>query len=147
MRIEYLTDAATKRKVGKTDYACAGLASTRLQRRRVGGAIDPLGFPYASQVLGTFGSVAVMCLDEDCGDHLVARRGIGPQILKTVNVSRLLPDVMVRIDDSNTGLQYLFRILGEPWPVRIGIPVGASYIKCHMRLNWRSFSVAGLPRL
>jgi hypothetical protein len=113
-------------QIGEADDAGAnpGLnaASIALLRDRP----DELAFADRAHFLGTAGAIARTALDEHGRDDVVPRAHIGQELVEQIAAARVIPEMMVRVDDRQIGLEDFLGPLAEPFGVgqRAGIGTG-----------------------
>src|SRR4029077_7284539 len=76
---------------------------------------DELALADRPHFLGTAGAVARAALDEDGRDDVVPRIDVGQQLVEQVAAARVIPEMMVRIDDRQAWLEDLLGALREPF--------------------------------
>ena len=81
-------------------------------------AVGELGLADAAQLGRAVLAVHRMAVDEHGADDVVAGLGVGQQVVEHVVVAGALPEMMVRIDDRQLGLERRLAHLGDP--VEIG---------------------------
>jgi hypothetical protein len=87
--------------------------------------LDSLRFSDRQQMQRSMISIAKVALDKHRRDHVVTARHILEQIFGEVVFTRLLPEMMVRVDDRKRRLQHLFGVKREPAGIWIGVPVSS----------------------
>ena len=106
MRLQHRPHARPKPQVGMADDAGADLrlaVATRGAHRR--DAIDELGLADRPHLLRPARAMHRAALHEHRGDDVVATVGVGQQIVEHVAPARPFPQMMVRIDDRQLGLE------------------------------------------
>jgi hypothetical protein len=88
-------------------------------RRSASSAIARTNFALADRphFLGAAGAIARSALDEDGADDVVPRVDIGQELIEEIAPARMVPEVMVRIDDRQIGLDDLLGPLAQPFRV------------------------------
>jgi hypothetical protein len=89
-----------------------------------GRPVDELGFPDRLHLDRTVGAVHRAAFDEDGLGDVVAAAGIGEQLVEEIAVIVTVPQVMVRVDDLEAGLDDFFLPLCRPGSVRVVAWVG-----------------------
>src|SRR5205823_4326045 len=78
------------------------VASARAHR---GDAVHELGLADRALLSRAARTVHRHALDEHGGDHVMAAARVGQQLVEEVTALRMVPEVMVRIDDRQVGLE------------------------------------------
>ena len=79
-----------------------------------GDAVDEFGLADRAESLRTLGSVHGAALQENGGDDVVAAVDVGQQVVEHVYPVRAIPEMVVRIDDRQVGLQDRLFAAREP---------------------------------
>ena len=79
-----------------------------------GDAVDEFGFADRPEGFGAAGAVHRAALHEHGRNDVVAAVGVGEQVVEHVGPVRPLPQMVVRIDDRQGGVEDLFHAAGEP---------------------------------
>ncbi len=103
-----------------------------------GDAIDGFGFTQAGERGGAFGAVHRAAFGEYCGDDAMPGADIGAHVFVQIAVVRVIPDVMVRVDDGEVWFECGFGVQGEPLGAHRQMGADGGWGVC--------FGVHGLPR-
>ncbi len=120
MAQQYRLDAIAQRQIGGADDAAGDPGPpviARLAHRRDAG--DEFGLADRAHLGRTVGAVHRVAFEKDRGDDVMPGREIGEQLVEQIAVIGALPQMMVRIDDRQIGVEHRLRGRGgEPWLVR-----------------------------
>src|SRR5207237_2307306 len=86
-------------QIGKADDAGANLGLAAAPIALLGNRPDELAFADRAHFLGTAGAMARAALDEYGRDDVVPRVDVGQQFVEQITTARVIPEMMVRIDD------------------------------------------------
>ena len=86
-----------------------------------------LAFADRPHFLGTAGAIARTALDEHGRDDVVSRVDVGQEFVEQIAAARVVPEMMVRVDDRQIGFEYLLRQLAEPFEIGQRAGVGAGF--------------------
>ena len=116
MRLQHRLHAVAEREVGEAHDARGDarrpVGAARAHRRHAG---DELGLAHGPHLLGARGAIHRMALDEDGGDDVVPGADVVEELVQEIAVVGPLPQVVMRVDDGQVGLEdRLRRLLGEP---------------------------------
>ncbi len=136
MRAEHVLDLGPQPQIDMTDDPRAGAhVAVETARRHRGDAIHELGLTDGTQRLGSVGAVHGAAFQIDGAAHLVAAVQVGKQLVEQVapdvaddvhetvigwrqvlqQLRRTIPQMMMRIDDREIGLEdLLFRLSHDP---------------------------------
>ena len=109
MRLEHGHDGLAERQIRKPndagrDARFAVLPAVALRRD----AVDELGFADRTHRLGTVGTIHRHAFDEHGREHTMPRRGVAQNLVEHVAAARMVPQVMMRIDDRQFRLERRF---------------------------------------
>src|SRR5207237_2062198 len=109
-------DLVAEREIGEAHDAGGdarlSVAAAVAHRRDAG---HELRLPHRTQLLRTRRAVHRLALDEDRGDDVVAPADVVEELVEQVAMPTALPEMMVRVDDGQVGLEdRLRRTRGEP---------------------------------
>ena len=114
-RLEHRLDAAAEHQVGMSDDAGAGAdLAVDAARRHRGDAVDELDLADRLHLLRPVGALHRARLHEHGREDVVAAVGVGEQIVEQVAPALAIPQVMMRIDDRQVGLEDRLLAPGEP---------------------------------
>ena len=122
-------------QIGEADDAGANLGLAAAPVALLGDRSDELAFADRAQFLGTAGAIARTALDEHARDDVVARAHIGQQFVEQIAAARVIPEMMVRVDDRQIGLDDLLLKLEACGAIR-GWAAGED--RRGLRSAWRS---------
>ena len=109
-------------QIGEADDAGANLGLPAAPVALLGNPPDELAFADRAHFLGAAGAIAGTALDEDGRDDVVPRIDVGHEVVEQIAAPRVVPEMMVRVDDRQPRFEDLF---GEPLePCRIGQRAG-----------------------
>jgi hypothetical protein len=114
-------------QIGEADDALAdpGLAAAPVAL--LGDRPDEFALADRPHLLGAAGPVAGAALDKDGGDDVVAGIDVGQQFVKQIAAARVVPQMMVRVDDRQPGFEDFFLELAEPLGVGQRAGIGARF--------------------
>src|SRR5205807_4866860 len=84
-------------------------------RAHGGDAVDELGLAHRPHRGGTVGAVAGGAFDEHRLRDVVAAARVGKQIVQQITMAREVPQVMMRVDDLERGLDDVLAVEREPF--------------------------------
>jgi len=117
MRLEHLVDGVPKREVGEADDAGADLGPRASPLRLIGDGADEFGLADRPQRLRTAVAVRPAALQIDGGDDVMATASVRQQLIKEIGLAVPIPEVMVRINDRQRGVDDFLVHRGQPvWP-------------------------------
>jgi hypothetical protein len=116
VRLQHWSHAVAEREVGEAHDARGDarrpVGAARAHRRHAG---DELGLAHGPHLLGSRRAIHRMALHEDGGDDVVAGADVVEELVQEVAVVGPLPQVVMRVDDGQVGLEdRLRRLLREP---------------------------------
>ncbi len=115
VRAQRLLGASADRQIDEADDARRHPRGAIAAARRHGGdAVDELGLAQGAQLRCAVGAIAGRALDEHGRLDLVAAAGVGEQVGKEVAVRGEIPEVVMRVDDGEIGLQHLLLRQAQP---------------------------------
>src|SRR5438477_275263 len=121
--------SACQPQIGEADDAGADLGLATAPIRLLGDRPDEFALADRPHLLGAAGAIARTALDEDGGDDVVPRIDVGQQLVEQIAAPWMIPEMMMRVDDRQFGLEDLLDALAEPFRVgqraRIGAGVAA----------------------
>ena len=123
VRLEHRVHVIDAPEIAVADDAIAGADARSLGACRDAG--DEFGLADRAQFLGTAIAIGEAALNEHGGAHVVSRPEIGAQFIEQV-ASVAFPQVMVRIDDRQRGVDDVLAQLGKPRLVDVRVRVGLS---------------------
>ena len=140
MGFEDAIDGGAEAQVGVADDAGADAAgAVDAAGAHGGGAVDEFGFADGAEVLGAIGLVEGAGLDEDGGDDVVSARDIGEQVMRHVAPVRAVPQMVVRVDDRQGGVDDVLVEEIEPVLAHREIGAGRRWGAAHgIVLPWHS---------
>ncbi len=105
-RRQHRLDAAAEHQVRMANDARAGAdVAVDAARRHGGDAVDELDLADRLHLVRPVGAQHRARLHEHGGDDVVAAVGIGEQVVEQIAPARAIPQMMVRIDDRQIGLE------------------------------------------
>ena len=118
--VEHVARLLAEAQVDMADDAGAG-AQVPVEARRAHrrDAVGELGLADAAQLGRTVLAVHRVTVDEHGADDVVAGLRVGQQVVEQVVVAVALPEMVVRIDDRQIGLERGLAHLGDPG--RVGV--------------------------
>ena len=90
-------------------------------------AADELAFADRPHLLGTAGAIARAALDEHGRDDVVAGVDVGQELVEQIAAARVIPQMMVRVDDRQIGIENLLGELAEPCGIGQRAGIGAGF--------------------
>ena len=108
-------DAAAKRQIGVADNTGADLGlAVDAAGAHGGDAVDELGLADRAHLFGAGGANHRAGLHKHRRDDVVTAVGIGQQLVEQIAPAGAVPEMMVRIDDRQLGLEDRFLAPVEP---------------------------------
>src|SRR6516165_1468572 len=104
---------------------------------------DELAFADRPHLLRAAGPIARTALDEHGRDDVVTRVDVGQEFVEQIAAARVIPEMMVRVDDRQIGFEYLFGQLAEPFEIGQWAGVGAGFASG----VWRHGILSGIRRM
>ncbi len=114
-------------QIGKTDDPGADLRPGSPTIAFLGDRPDEFAFADRPHLFGTGLPVAGAALDEDGCDDVVPGIDIGQQLVEQIAAARVIPQMMVRIDDRKFGLEDVLGQFAEPFRPRQRARIGADF--------------------
>jgi len=116
VRLQHRLDAVAQREIGEAHDAGGDARRPVLPARAHRGlAGHELGLAHRPHLLGPRRAVHRVAFEEDGGDQVVAGRGVREEVGQEVAVPAAIPEVMVRVDERQVGLEDgLGRLGGQP---------------------------------
>ena len=120
LRLQHARDAVAEPQIGVADNAGAqpalAVAAARAHRR---GAVDEFDFADRLHLRRAVGAIHRAAFDKDALRDVVAAAGIGEQLVEQIAVAVAIPQVMMRVDDLERGLEDLLLPLRPPGRIAI----------------------------
>jgi len=120
LRLQHARDAVAEAKVGMPDdggaQAALAVAAARAHRRR---AIDEFDFADRLHLRRAIGAVHLAAFDKDAVRNVVPALGIGEQLVEQIAMALPIPQMMMRIDDLERGLEDLLLALRPPCGIAV----------------------------
>ena len=106
MRRKHRLDAVAQRQIRVADDAGADLGlAVDAAGAHGGDAVDELGLADRAQLFGAVGAIHRAGLHEDGRDDVVAAVGVGQQLVEQIAPAGSIPEMVMRIDDRQVGLE------------------------------------------
>src|SRR5262249_47350254 len=96
---------------------------------------DKLAFADRSHFLGAPGAIARSALDEHGLDDVVPRVDVGQQFVEQIAAARMIPEMMMRVDDRQIGFENLLAQLAKPCGVGQRAGIGAGFDRHNVLLE------------
>src|ERR1700722_14176363 len=91
-------------QIGEADDAGANLALAAAPIALLGDRPDELAFADRAHLLGTTGPITRTALDEHGRDDVMPGVDVGQEVVEQVTAARVIPEMMMRVDDRQVGL-------------------------------------------
>jgi len=114
-------------QIGEADDAGANFGLAAAPVALIGNRPDELAFADRAHFLGTAGPIARTTLDEHGRDDVVPRVDVGQEFVEQIAAARVIPEMMVRIDDRQIGPEDLLGQLAEPYGIGQRAGIGACF--------------------
>src|ERR1700760_3708332 len=92
-------------QIGKADDAGADFRPAAAPVALLGNPADEFALTDAAKLLRAARAIAGTALDKDRGDDVVAGIDVGQELVKQIAAARMIPDVMMRVDDRQLGFE------------------------------------------
>ena len=115
MRLQHFFDRGPQSQIGETDYSRRNPRVTVLPAGALrSDAVDEFGLTHRSQRFGAVRPIHRETFDKDGRDYPMPGSGIAQDLVEQVAVVRMIPQVMMRIDDRQLRRDRLFDDLSQP---------------------------------
>src|SRR5208282_2287685 len=114
-------------QICEADDAGANLGLATAPIALLGNRPDELALADRTHFLGTAGPISRTALNEDGRDDVVLRVDVGQEFVEQIAAAWVIPEMMVRVDDRQIGLEDLLRQLAEPFGIGQRAGIGAGF--------------------
>ena len=129
VRLQYFFDGGAQGEIGEADYTSRDASLTVSPTRALrGDAVDEFGLAHRLQRFGTVRAIHREAFDEYGRDHPMTSSGVTENLVEQIATLRMVPEMMMRVDDWQRRLKRFFVDLSQPrvgdkvcfWSVAIG---------------------------